>query len=154
MTTPRRSFNMVGQDSYLGYNRLDMTGIKQIDLLVQATPRSGAAGGTIEVHIDSPDGPLIGQTEQVVPKEIDFRAFAATNNPPTASAKKGTTQPQPPPMDPAARRRMMSTLVDAVLKPVEGLHDLYFVFKNSSAASNQIIMQVLEIEFKNGSKNE
>ena len=35
-----------------------MTGIKEIELLVQASPRSGASGGTIEVHIDPPEGKL------------------------------------------------------------------------------------------------
>lgn len=151
MTTPSRSFNMVGPGAYLGYSDLDMTGIKQINFLVQATPRSGAAGGIIEIHLDSPDGLLIGQTEQVVPKEVDFRAFAAANNPPAAK-KGGPNQAQPTPVDPAARRRMMSISVKATLNSVEGLHDIYFVFKNSSAASNQIIMQVLEIQFQQASK--
>jgi cytochrome c len=120
--------------------------------LVQASPRSGAVGGTIEVHLDSPTGQLIGETTQVVPKEVDFRRLLAVN-PPSASAQAGNaqSQPQAPQVDFNARRRMMSTLATAVLQPVEGSHDLYFVFRNSGAASNQIIMQVLEIEFKNGS---
>lgn len=147
MTTPSRSFNMVGPDSYVGFRSLDLTGINQIDFLVQASPRSGSAGGNIEVHMDSPDGPLLGQTSQVVPKEIDFRRLMA-NSPPPVSGKAAATQPQP--VDFAARRRMMSTVASATLEPAEGLHDVYFVFKNSSAASNQVIMQVLEIQFQNG----
>jgi len=142
-TTPNRSFSMVGNNSHLGYKSLDLTGIKQIDLLVTAQPRSGAIGGVVEVHLDSPYGKLIGQSQEVVPKEVDFRKIMAAMN--AANANK----PGAPPVDRAAARRMMLTQAKAILEPVEGIHDLYFVFKNSEASANQIIMQMQDIQFLN-----
>ncbi|MBA4056535.1 MAG: PKD domain-containing protein, partial [Marivirga sp.] len=149
MTTPRRTFSMIGDQSHLGYKNLDLTGIKQIELLVQASPRSGASGGVVEIHLDSPDGKLIGKTEKVIPKEIDFRRLMANNNATAAADKKKPNQPQPPPMDAATRRRLSSIQAKAILEPVDGMHDIYFVFKSSKAASNQILMQVQEIQFQN-----
>jgi cytochrome c len=142
-TTPNRSFSMVGDNSHLAYKSLDLTGIKQIDLFVTAQPRSGAIGGIIEVHLDSPDGKLIGQTQEVLPKDIDFRKIMAIMN--AANANK----PGAPPVDRAAARRMMLTRAKATLDPVEGAHDLYFVFKNPKAGENQILMTMQDIQFQN-----
>jgi cytochrome c len=38
LTTPYISFSMLGDNSYVGYHTIDLTGIKQIEFLVQATP--------------------------------------------------------------------------------------------------------------------
>jgi cytochrome c len=142
-TTPSRSFSMVGDNSHLGYKSLDLTGIKQIDLFVTAQPRSGAIGGIVEVHLDSPDGKLIGQTQEVVPKDLDFRKIMALMN--AANASK----PGAPPVDRAAARRMMLTQAKATLESAEGVHDLYFVFKNPKAGENQILMTMQDIQFLN-----
>ena len=148
-TTPNRSFSMVGDNAHLGYKNLDLTGIKQIEFLVQARPRVGAVGGNIEVHLDSPEGKLIAQTAQAVPKDVDFRKIMAAMNAANAStpAKKGA--PAPPPVDRNAMRRMMSTQLKATFEEVEGQHDIYIVFKNPKASANQILMQMLEIQFQN-----
>ena len=62
-------------------------------------------------------------------------------------AKKGA--PAPPPVDRNAMRRMMSTQLKATFEEVEGQHDIYIVFKNPKASANQILMQMLEIQFQN-----
>ena len=150
MTTPRRNLNMVGSGSYLAYSDIDMSGIKEIELLVQASPRAGASGGTVEVHLDSPDGKVVGTSGAVVPKEIDFRRLMA-NNPqqPQSGANRRNSGTQPAPrLDFAARMRMSSIHAVIALDQVEGDHDVYFVFKNPQAATNQILMQVVEIEFR------
>lgn len=148
MTTPTRSFSMVGDNSYLGFKSLDLTGIKQIDLLVTAQPRSGAVGGIVEVHLDSPEGKVIGQSQQVVPKDVDFRKIMAAANVAntTNAAKKGTPAP---PINFGAMRKLMATQAKATLEPVDGIHDLYFVFKNPKASANQILMGMQEIQFQN-----
>jgi cytochrome c len=59
---------MIGSsnNAYLAFNRIDMTGIGEATCLVFATEdRLGAAGGTIEVRIDSPQGELIGESRQI-----------------------------------------------------------------------------------------
>jgi hypothetical protein len=42
----------------------------------------------------------------------------------------------------------MSIHADIAIEPVDGTHDVYFVFKHPQAAANQILMQVNEIEFR------
>ncbi len=57
-----------GNNSYLGFDQIDLSGITKIVFTVAAPqPRLNAAGGIIEIHIDSPTGPLIGQTPTIVP---------------------------------------------------------------------------------------
>ncbi|WP_223833842.1 PQQ-dependent sugar dehydrogenase [Spirosoma profusum] len=62
ITDQNRPFYLVGSGAYLGYFKLDMTGIKQIDVAAQVPGRADATGGTIEVRLDSPTGKLIGET--------------------------------------------------------------------------------------------
>jgi cytochrome c len=160
MTTPSRSFSLVGNNSFIGYRGLDFTGITQIEFLVSAQPRSGAVGGNIEVHLDSPEGPIIGQTEQIVPKDISFQAAIAqmqANAAKDNKSKKGA-QPQRPQggggggaatMDFSLLRRLMSINVKAPLQATDGKHDVYFVFKNPTAKENQTIAAAVEITFQN-----
>ncbi len=50
------------KDGYIAFKKLDMTGIKQLEFVATATTVANNPGGTIEVHLDSPTGALIGQT--------------------------------------------------------------------------------------------
>ncbi len=140
--TPSKSFFVVGNNSYIGYDKIDFTNIDQIDFYTQATTRVGAAGGIIEVHLDSPTGPLVGKSEMIVVKE------PAPFRPPTAG------QQQAPANDiPGVRPEMvMAVRRGAVMAPVKvsanGVHDVYFVFKNEKALSTQIVMQLMGIDFK------
>jgi cytochrome c len=52
--------------AYLGYDNIDMTGIGQAVCTVFAPEeRLNSAGGSIEVHIDAPDGPIIGKSKMI-----------------------------------------------------------------------------------------
>ena len=56
------STNVVGRkDGYVEFKKIDLTGIKQMELAAYATTLENNPGGTIEVHADSPTGTLIGQ---------------------------------------------------------------------------------------------
>jgi hypothetical protein len=44
--------------------------------------------------------------------------------------------------------QLLSIQKTVVLSSESGLHDIYFVFKNGNANSNQPLMQVLEIQFQ------
>ncbi|GAB3543028.1 PQQ-dependent sugar dehydrogenase [Spirosoma fluminis] len=122
-----RPFYMIGSDSYLGYSQLDLTGIGQINFAAQAPARADAAGGIIEIRLDSPTGTLIGETAF-----ISDRAPA----PSTGAQTAGGT----------GRRRAPGAT--ATLTPTTGIHDVYFVFKNPKANPRQILVQVNSIEFK------
>ncbi len=157
MTTPTRSFSLVGNAAYIGYKGLDLSGIQQVEFLVSAQPRTGALGGVIEVHIDSPDGPVIGKTENITPRDIDFATAIAAMN-----AKAGIKTPpagQRPRrqgggggaagMDFSLLRKFMSINTKAPIQATEGIHDVYFVFVNPNAKENQTIVQAVEITFQN-----
>lgn len=135
MITPSRSFFMMGDGSYLGYKQLDLTGIQQIKLNVQARPRAGAAGGTIEIRLDAPDGQLLAQTDFIESKDVDFRKLF----------------PNWMDMDRETRQRVMAELgaVPVRVQPTEGIHDVYFVFKNPGIDASRILMQVQSIQFQN-----
>jgi cytochrome c len=151
LTTPSRSFNLVGNNSHLGYKAIDLTGIREIEFVVQAPPRSGAAGGVIEVHLDAPDGKLLGTTSQIVPKEVNFRAEIAKIR--EENEKKARPGKPAPPLDMSAIRKKLMTTVKVPVEGVEGLHDIYFVFRNPAAKENQILVQMMGIEFKNANSD-
>lgn len=156
LTTPSISFSMIGDNSYLGYNKIDLTDIKRIQFLVQATPNSGTVGGTIEVHLDSPDGKLIGQTEMIVSKPFDMARMienmgGGKPKPGAKPAPVADKKPAGPPrkFDFSLLRKMMATNATAAIEPISGVHNVYFVFKNSKAGANQPLMQMVEIQFQN-----
>lgn len=70
--------------SHIGFNNIDLTGIEQIKFTASA-PKSqlNAAGGIIEVHLDSPNGKLVGQTDLI--SQMD--GGSSTNMPPPVIAK-------------------------------------------------------------------
>ncbi|MEP7375765.1 MAG: PQQ-dependent sugar dehydrogenase [Chitinophagaceae bacterium] len=153
LTTPSVSFTMLGNNSYIGYDNIDLTGIKGINFLVQATPQSGDVGGIIEIHLDSPDGKLVGQTAMIDSKPVDYvrlmeNAGTSSKNSKTKSKKdKGPAEPAG--FDFSKLIELMSTQVGAPINAVDGVHNIYFVFKNSKAGLDEPLMQVVEIRFLN-----
>jgi cytochrome c len=150
MTTPTRSFSLVGNGSYIGYKGLDLSTIKQVEMLVSAQPRSGAVGGVIEIHIDSPDGPLIGKTETIVPRDIDFATAIAAMQKNSAGnnanpGKKRSQQSGAAGLDFSLLRKFMSINTKATIQPTEGVHDVYFVYTNPTAKDNETIAAAVEI---------
>jgi len=87
LITPGRSTNMVGQNPYLGYKDLDLTGINTIEISASAQARTNAAGGVIEIRLDSPTGTVIGKT---APIEVSQGGFGG---PPPAAATPGKGAP-------------------------------------------------------------
>ena len=146
----------MGNNAYLGYHTIDLAGIKQIEFLVQATPSSGDIGGTIEVHLDSPDGKLIGQTEMIESKELDFARImemmggkVKPAKGPSAKADTASKKEPEPEFDFGMLQQLLARHAMANITPVDGMHNIYFVFKNSAAKANQPLMQVTEIHFNN-----
>jgi cytochrome c len=56
-----------GNGAYTGFKDLDLTAIKQIQLLASAPKAYNFLGGVIEARIDKPDGALIGTSEPLIP---------------------------------------------------------------------------------------
>jgi cytochrome c len=154
-TTPAKTFLAVGNESYIGYKQLDLTDIGHIDILAQATTRVGAIGGTIEVRLDSPTGPVVGKTPMVRVSNPTFPGAAPTTTQRPASTTAttaGTTPastssaPAGAAPDRAAMMRRMSQKVTADITPTTGMHTVYFVFTNPQAAADQVLMQVVSIQ--------
>jgi cytochrome c len=155
LITPGRSTNMVGQNPHLGYKDLDLTGISTIEISASAQARSNAAGGVIEIRLDSPTGTVIGQT---APIEVSQGGFGGP--PPAAAPGKGAplgtgvAAPASAPAAPAAPagqapRRMNGPSAQKVaIQPTSGSHDLYFVAVNPKATEQQIVVQISGIEMK------
>jgi cytochrome c len=129
-TTPSFNFFMVGDQSYIGFKDIDMTGIKEIMLYLGMNDRDGAKGASVEIRLDSPTGKLIGQTDKVT--EAPNGGFK-----PSAAVSR------------LEWRRQNSAKSLASLSAVSGKHDIYFVFKNPKAKAEEILVSVNEIQFKN-----
>lgn len=67
---PMEFMIMSGDNSRISFNQIDLTGIDQIVFAVMAPEEQlHAAGGTIEVRIDAPEGTVIGQSSLVTPQK-------------------------------------------------------------------------------------
>ena len=141
--TPGRSFSMVGDKSYLGYTNIDLTGINEIEVTAQAQTRVGAAGGVIELHLDSPTGALIGTSDKIEPREMRM-------GPPPAqpAASTGATPASGTPAATPPARPNMNNKLKINVPQNAGQHDVYLVFRNEKAKDTQIVMAVSAIEFK------
>jgi cytochrome c len=118
--TPGKTRAMAkGSGSYIAMNSVDLTGIKQIEFAAAAFGGMGpGVGGTIEIHLDSPTGQLIGSTHEIAP-----------------------------PLPGSGRRGGRGARVKADLREVSGRHDLYFVFINSSAKNTDVLLSLSDIKF-------
>jgi len=146
LTTPRRSFNINEHQGYVAYQNLDLTGIREIDINAEAPGRADAAGGVIELRLDSPEGELLGTTEMITPLQIDFRAELQKMR--EEWEKNGQQGPRPGFGDVIEKFR--KTYVIPV-NDVRGFHDVYFVVKNPAAKPGQILLQMHDFTFKNQS---
>ncbi len=76
LMTPFKAMYMEGNNAYLGYNKIDLTRITHIIIAVTASPRNSAAGGTIEVRLDSLSGQIIGQSVVEISQKRENKTFA------------------------------------------------------------------------------
>jgi cytochrome c len=93
-------------NTFASFRKIDLTGIKSLYLTVVApVEQLNSSGGIIEIHTGSIDGPIVGQSEFIQPSTESI-------------AMMGKAAPKPYKVSVAA---------------TEGVHDLFFVFKNDKA---------------------
>ena len=107
----------------------------------------GAAGGVIELHLDSPTGALIATSDKIEPREMRMGPPPAAATTSAATPAAGTPTVGTPPAASPARPNMNSKLKVSI-PPNAGQHDVYLVFRNEKAKDTQIVMAVSAIEFK------
>lgn len=129
ITTPGYSFSLVGDKSFAGYKQIDLSGIREIIAFVQASGRIGALGGKIELHLDSPNGKLLGTSDFVGLKELPFERPPAGTNMAEWARKR------------ASQAKMILN------ENIKGKHDIYFVFRNEKAKSTDVLLQLQEVGF-------
>ena len=145
LTTPGRSFNIIADNAYLGFNQLDLTDINEIVIGAEVSPQFNAVGGIIEVRLGSTEGTLVGATEKLVDLKIDFdEKFKEAKAKWLKDGKKG---PEPHYW---GVRNSLKPKYSVPIKNINGKQDVFFVFKNSEATIGQILMRMDNIEFKQG----
>ena len=143
------------ENGYFGYKNIDLTGIKQLGIMATANPSQGFAGGTMEIHLDSPDGALLG-TGDIKAVNPLAAIMSAANAAEGGDKKSKDGKPAPvAPAKPAHKfsmddyiKLLAGSALKVNIKDVNGVHDIYFVFKNDKAKPKQPIASVSSVEFK------
>ena len=138
-------------NSFIAYENVDLTGVNNILFRPNWHLYDIYPGGKAEIRLDSPDGELIGET--VIEKEqfnTRYRgAFGGLGD--MTPEQKKRTQKYPP----INEREFFARGSDknaftipsiATLTNTEGLHDLYFIFRNDSVEVTESIFPLAEIE--------
>lgn len=130
------SFVVSRSGAHIGYRQVDLTGIDSIAVrvLTRFYTWSHFIGGTVEVRLDSPDGPLLGAPARVTPP------------PPLVSGAAGARVDNP-----SAAVFLGNNLERPVAFPVGGVtgrRDVYVVFRNESAREADALFLVVGVEFR------
>lgn len=105
--------------SYISLRQVDLTGITSIGFTAMAPKAQlNAEGGYIELHIDAPNGKLLGKT--------DFIGDTSTSGTLSFNGKP----------------------VSLAVTPTDGYHDIYVVFSNPNAKQGSSLMIVMNTTFK------
>jgi len=142
LNSPGRTFNMNEDGAYIGFREIDLTGVEGIVIKAEASDRFNAAGGILEVRLDGPDGELIGTTDKIDIREIDFRAeMQRIIGEWEAGGRKGPR--------PGFRevREMLTPKFRISTAQTDGFHDIYFIALNPEAKEGQVLFQINEMEF-------
>ena len=144
---------------YFGYKNIDLSGVKQLAVSATANPSQGFAGGIIEVHLDRPDGELLGQAE-IKPVNPFAALMNAANATQTNGGAKGAApakaaaaappkaQARPKGFNMANIAKLMAGMATKInIKDITGQHDVYFVFKNDKVKPSQPLMSISNIAF-------
>ncbi|MEX2345456.1 MAG: PQQ-dependent sugar dehydrogenase [Balneolaceae bacterium] len=104
-------FIVSGSEPYIGFEQIDLTGIRQIDIGAQTRHYNWEhfIGATHEIRLGSPDGPLVGKHEQIPPD---------------------------------------NSTAEIDVSEVNGIHDIYVIFRNPDAEPEDALLAVWGIEFK------
>jgi cytochrome c len=171
------SLNIIPKaNGFIGFKQIDFTGVQQIETSALALSMMGYVGGTIEIRLDKPDGELLGEVK--VESSNPFAGASAAQNAQNTGGAKGKDSAAKAgavpltkagePTKAAAAKATKAELKGAVkkpaagfanpfarpgvktdIKPISGMHDIYFVFKNDKAVGDQALMSVSNIKFNN-----
>lgn len=107
--------------SWFKFSQIDLTGMGMAMIVSTANAQFGFMGGTVEIHLDSPDGPLIGTSSVISPQ----------------TPAPGANPMQTPPI-----------MAMAPLEATSGPRDLYFVCKNANMTPDARMFGVFNVVFQ------
>ena len=155
---------IIKRGSVVGFKRVDLTGVKQLELAAIASLSESQAGGTIQLRLDSVTGTLLGEA-RVEPRDpfagarrgapsASTAAIAATNLTRTDAPRGTSVGPAgtPPRAGGGARvigSRMAPRGILVDVPEVIGKHDLYLIFKNDAATDGTTLMTVASVRLSN-----
>ena len=141
-------------DSYIGYKALDLTNVKQILFRANWHLYDIYPGGKVEIRVDKPDGEVIGATA-FEPEQFNTRyrgLFDGLTNPTSEQLER---MKRYPPLDPSkffargSDKNSFTIPSAAPIKETNGVHDLYFVFRNDGPGKTDALFPLAEIVLMN-----
>jgi cytochrome c len=138
------SFVVNRSGAHVGFRGIDLTGVDsiEVEVLTRFYTWSHFIGGTVEVRLDSPTGPLLGAPARVTPPPPPAPA-----QPPRSAAG----QAAPVIANPGAAMVFGDDLDRPVSFPVRGVtgaRDVYVVFRNPDAGPAASLFLVVGVEFR------
>jgi len=94
---------------------VDLTGVRQVEIMANAFSNQQQPGGTIELRLDSATGPLLG-TAKIEPRQFTFGGGGG------------------------GRRGGAPAGVPVAIPETNGRNDLFLVFRNEAAADAPVLM--------------
>jgi cytochrome c len=147
-------FLTVKPNSFIAFESVDLTGITQISLRPNWHLYDIYPGGKVEIRLGAPDGELIGTTE-IAPEQFNTRYRGAFGGLTNMTPEQEVRTRRYPPIDqkkffaPGSNKNSFTIPSVAVIKPIAGKHDIYFVFKNDSVKRGESLLPLAEIEMIN-----
>jgi cytochrome c len=138
-------------NSFIAWEDIDLTGVRRVSFRPNWHLYDIYPGGVIEVRIGSPDGELLGSAN-IEREQFNTRyrgAFGGLANMTEEQERRSKRYPR---LDerkffaPGSDKNSFTIPSVVELKPVEGKRDVYFVFKNESAAAGESLFPLAEIE--------
>lgn len=141
-------------NSFIAFHDIDLTGIKRISFRPNWHLYDIYPGGTIEVRLGSPDGKLIGSTT-LEREQFNTRYRGAFGGLSNMTEEQKQRSRRYPPIDerkffaPGSDKNAFTIPSIAELKRINGMQDVYFVFKNDKVESNESLFPLAEIQMMN-----
>ena len=137
-------------NSFIVFEDVDLTGIRSILFRPNWHLYDIYPGGKIELRIDSPEGALIGET-LIEREQFNTRYRGAFGGLTNMTREQEERSKKYPPIDqkrffaPGSNKTAFTIPSTAAVKPREGKHDIYFLFKNDTVSSEVSLFPLAEI---------
>ena len=141
-------------NSFIVFEDIDLTGVKKISFRPNWHLYDIYPGGRVEIRLGSRDGEMIGSA--VLEREqfnTRYRgAFGGLSNMTNEQQERSKRYPR---IDerkffaPGSDKNAFTIPSVAPIKPVEGKHDVYFIFRNDGVQASESLFPLAEIEIMN-----